>query len=207
MDRRVIILIALVALLVGAAGYALARNRSSSGVIDASPVTILAPQETTSTTEPPVTGTIRSTLPPTPSSEVFLYAADGGCTPGTNRLPDGVYHGSVIINPDRTMTFNLKCLFLAADLPDNFQELFADRFPGQVFPATGADLIDPAAIDRSVRYTRLSEFVIDGGLYVGDEAAVHYENRGATPLDATIRIDEGIATSIVEITSAEISPG
>lgn len=212
MDRRLIAFFATVAVLVGAAGYALAQNRSATtDVIAAAPSTLLPPQDdatTTTTTAPPVTGTIRSTLPPTPSSEVFIYAADGGCTPGTNKLSDGVYHGSLVITgEDRLMEFNLKCLFRAEDLPDNFAELFADRFPGQEFPATGADLIDPAAIDRTIRYTRLSEFTIDGGLYIGDEAASYYEIRGSTPFDATIVIEEGAAVEVVEIVGAEVSPG
>lgn len=207
MDRQVISFVAALALLVGSAGVVIARSQSSSDTVEASPVTVLAPVQSTVTTAPLVPGTTRQTLPPTPSSEVFLYAADDGCTPGTTRLPDGTYHGSIIINPDRTMTFNLKCLFLAADLPEDFDELFSDRFPGQVFPATGADLIDPAAIDRIVRFTRFSEFIIDGGLYIGDEASVYYADRGATPFDATILIEQGVASSIVEIADAEVNPG
>ncbi len=202
-------LLASIAVFVGAAGYALAQNRSADSTVDAiSPSTLLAPrEETTTTTAPANGGTPRSTLPPTPSSEVFVYAAGGGCTPGTNKLPDGTYYGSVVINDDRTMDFNLKCLFLAADLPDDFGELFTDRFPGETFPATGADLVDAAAIDRSVRYTRLSEFIIDGGTYIGDEAAVYYASRGATPIDVTIVLEENVVNTIVELIDAGVSPG
>jgi hypothetical protein len=207
MDRQVISFVAALALLIGSVGFVVAQNLSSSDTVETSPVTLLAPAQTTVTTAALAPGTTRQTLPPTPSSEVFLYAADGGCTPGTTRLPDGQYHGSIIINPDRTMTFNLKCLFLAADLPDDFDELFSDRFPGQTFPATGADLIDPVAIDRTVRFTRFSEFIIDGGLYIGDEASLYYTNRGATPFDATILIEQGVASSIAEIADAEVNPG
>lgn len=203
MDRRVLTVVTSIALLVSATGC----GESTQGASATSLVTILPPEQTTTTTEPAVSGTIRSTLPPTPSGEVFVYAADGGCTPGTNQLPDGEYHGSVVINSDRTITFNLKCLFLAADLPDNFDELFADRFPGQTFPATGADLIDPAAIDRAVRFNWNSEFIIDDGLYVGDEAPVYYDSRGSTPFDATILIEDGRATTVVEITGGEVNPG
>ncbi len=201
--------LASISVFVGAAGYSLAQNRSDDSTVDAvAPSTLLAPAEETTTTMPPANGgTLRSTLPPTPSSEVFVYAAGGGCTPGTNRLPDGTYYGSVVINDDRTMDFNLKCLFLAADLPDNFGELFTGRFPGQTFPATGADLVDAAAIDRTVRYTRLSEFVIDGGTYIGDEAAVYYVSRGATPIDVTIVLEDGVINTIVELIDASASPG
>lgn len=209
-DRRLLAFFATVAVFVGAAGYTLAQQRSNDAeVIAATPVTLLPPRaSTTTTTAPPATGTVRSTLPPTPSSEVFIYAADGGCTPGTNQLDDGIYHGSLVITgEDRLMEFNLKCLFRAEDLPENFSELFADRFPGQVFPATGVDLVDPAAIDRTVRYTRLSEFVIDGGLYIGDEAASYYEIRGSTPFDATILIEEGAVLRVDEIVGPEVNPG
>ncbi len=197
-----------IAIFVGAAGYALAQNRSADSTVDAvSPSTMLAPPEDTTTTTTVAPGQPRSTLPPTPSSEVFAYAADSGCTPGTNRLPDGIWHGSVVINDDRTMDFNLKCLFLAADLPEDFGQLFTDRFPGQTFPATGADLVDAAAIDRTVRYTRLSEFIIDGGTYIGEEAAAHYVARGATPIDVTIVLEEGVVNTIVQLIDAGISPG
>ncbi len=201
MDRRLAAFFASVAVLVGTAGYALAQSRSDSEtLVSASPVTLLPPQEAATTTSTPaVQGTVRSTLPPTPSSEVFAYAAGGGCTPGSKNLPDGEFYGSVVINDDRSMAFNLKCLFRAEDLPENFQELFDVRFPGETFPATGFDLIDPATNERRIRFTRLSQFTIDGSLYIGDEASVWFASQGETPFEATILLEEGLATTITEI--------
>lgn len=208
MDRRLLVFFASVAIMVGAAGYLLAQNRASTTQLDASPVTLLPPQtEVTTTTEaPPSETTVRSTLPATPVGALFEYAAGGGCTPGGNNLPDGEYYGSVVVNEDRSLTFNLKCLFLAEDLPENFGELFANQFPGQVFPATGFDLVDAAATDRRVRFAWDSDLTLDGGIYVGDEAYFGFLNRDELPFDATIVIEESIATTVVEIVPA-VSPG
>ena len=201
MNRRLVAFFASVAVLLGAAGYALAQNRSeSSTMVDASPATLLPPQAaTTTTTAPSTTRTVRSTRPPTPSSEVFAYAAGGGCTPGSQGLPDGEFYGSVIINDDRSMAFNLKCLFRAEDLPDNFEELFDVRFPGETFPATGFDLIDPASNERRVRFTWQSEFTIDDGLYIGDDAYPWFESQGSIPFDAVIIVEGNVASTITEL--------
>ena len=200
MDRRLAAIFASVAIFVGAAGYALAQRSGSSTVVDASPATLLPPQQaTTTTTASSTTGTIRSTLPPTPSSEVFAYAAGGGCTPGSRNLPDGEFYGSVIINDDRSMAFNLKCLFRAEDLPDNFAELFDVRFPGETFPATGFDLIDPATNERRVRFTWQSEFTIDEGLYIGDDAYPWFVSEGSIPFDAKILVEGSVATTITKL--------
>jgi hypothetical protein len=208
MDRRILVFFASVAVLMGAAGYLLAQNRTPSTDVSATPVTLLPPlQESTPTTEAPASEpTVRSTLPPTPTAEIFQYAADGGCTPGGNRLPDGTYYGSVVVNEDRSLAFNLKCLFLAEDLPPDFDELFASRFPGEAFPATGFDLIDAASADRRVRFAWNSEMTLDGGLYVGDDAYLGFLARDEVPFDATIQIEEGIATTVVEILPG-VSPG
>lgn len=208
MDRRLLAFFASVAILVGAAGYLLAQSRTSSEGIEAVAVTLLPPQSgsTTTTEAPSIETTIRSTLPPTPLGEVFEYAADGGCTPGGNQLPDATYYGSVVVNEDRSLAFNLKCLFVGEDLPDDFAELFATRFPGEVFPATGFDLVDTATTDRRVRFGWDSQLTLDGGLYVGDEAYFGFLNRDEVPFDATIVIEEGIATTVVEIVPG-VSPG
>lgn len=208
MDRRLLIFFASVAIMVGAAGYLLAQNRASTTEIDATTVTLLPPQtEVTTTTETPRTETtIRSTLPATPVGALFEYAAGGGCTPGGNNLPDGEYYGSVVVNEDRSLTFNLKCLFRAEDLPDNFDELFTTQFPGEVFAATGFDLVDPSVIDRRVRFAWNSGLTLDGGLYVGDDAYLGFLNRDEVPFDATIVIEENIATTVVEIVPT-VSPG
>lgn len=208
MDRRLLVFFASVAILVGAAGYLLAQSRTSSTEVSATPITLLPPlQENTTTTQPPASETtVRSTLPPTPTGEIFQYAAGGGCTPGGNLLPDGTYYGSVVVNDDRSLAFNLKCLFLAEDLPENFNELFANRFPGEIFPATGFDLVDAAITDRRVRFAWNAQMTLDGGIYVGDEAYVGFLARDEVPFDATVVIEEGIATTVVEILP-EISPG
>lgn len=208
MDRRLLAFFASVAILVGAAGYLLAQSRTSSEGIEAVAVTLLPPESgNTTTTEPALNQTtIRSTLPPTPMGEVFEFAAGNGCTPGGNLLPDGTYYGSVVVNEDRSLAFNLKCLFIGEDLPDDFAELFATRFPGEVFPATGFDLVDTAATDRRVRFAWNSELTLDGGIYVGDEAYIGFVNRDEVPFDATIVIEEGIATTVVEIVPG-VSPG
>lgn len=208
MDRRLVVFFASVAILVGAAGYLLAQNRSTSTDVAATPITLLPPDEasTTTTQAAPSETTGRSTLPPTPSGEIFQFAADAGCTPGGNQLPDGTYYGSVVVNDDRSLAFNLKCLFIAEDLPENFSELFASRFPGQVFPDTGFDLIDAASADRRVRFAWNSEMTLDGDLYIGDEAYIGFVERDEVPFDATIVIEEGIATTVVEILPG-VSPG
>lgn len=208
MDRRLLAFFASVAILVGAAGYLVAQNRSTSSGVEAVAVTLLPPQSgnTTTTEASSISTTVRSTLPPTPMGEVFEFAAGGGCTPGGNLLPDGTYYGSVVVNEDRSLAFNLKCLFVAEDLPDDFAELFATRFPGQVFPATGFDLVDTATTDRRVRFGWDSQMTLDGGLYVGDEAYFGFVNRDEVPFDATIVIEEGIATTVVEIVPG-VSPG
>jgi len=202
MDRRLLVFFASVAILVGAAGYLLAQNRASSTEVEATAATLLAPQADTTTTTtrtPPSETTVRSTLPPTPSGEVFEYAADAGCTPGGNQLPDGTYYGSIVINDDQSMEFNLKCLFIAEDLPPNFDELFSARFPDRVFPATGYDLFDPAPTDRRVRFAWNSQLTFDGGLYIGEEAYSGFVDRDEEPFDATVVIEEGVARTVVEI--------
>lgn len=201
MDRRLLVFFASVAILVGAAGYLLAQNRATTTEVDASSVTLLPPvDETTPTTEAPEPSTtVRSTLPPTPSGEIFQYAAGGGCTPGGNRLPDGTYFGSITVNDDRTLDFNLKCLFLEEDLPANFVDLFSSRFPGETFPATGIDLIDAASTERVVRFAWNAQLTLDGSVYVGDEAYLGFVNREEVPFDATVVIEEGIATTVEEL--------
>ena len=208
MDRRLLVFFASVAIMVGAAGYLLAQNRASTTQVEATSVTLLPPEAaTTTTTEaPPAEPAVRSTLPPTPMGEIFEYAAGGGCTPGGNLLPDGEYYGSVVVNDDRSLAFNLKCLFIAEDLPPDFAELFSSRFPGEVFPATGYDLVDAATTDRRVRFAWNSELTLDGGLYVGDDAYLGFLNRDEVPFDATIVIEEGIATTVVEILPG-VTPG
>jgi hypothetical protein len=201
MDRRLTAFFVIVALVLSGAGYVLVQNRSgSSTVVDASPATIpSSPQAPTTTSTPPTTRPVRSTLPPTPSSPIFDYAADGGCTPGSMSLPDGEFYGSVVINEDRSMAFNLKCLFRAEDLPDNFEELYAVRFPGETFPGTGFDLIDPAAAQRRVRFTWQSQFTLDQGLYVGDEAYLWFVAQDSTPFDAKIVVEGNVATTITKL--------
>lgn len=208
MDRRLLLFFASVAILVGAAGYLLAQDRNGSTEVSAAPITLLPPEpeNTPTTRNSPTEATVRSTLPPTPSGEIFQYAAGGGCTPGGNQLADGTYYGSVVVNEDRSLAFNLKCLFLAEDLPEDFSELFTSRFPGQAFPATGFDLIDAASTDRRVRFAWNSEMTLDGGLYVGDEAYFGFLDRNEVPFDATIVIEEGVATSVVEILP-NVNPG
>jgi len=202
MDRRLFAFFASVAVLVGAAGYLLAQNRATSTDVEATAVTLLAPQsETPDTTIPAAASdtTVRPTLPPTPSAEVFAFAADAGCTPGGNQLPDGTYHGSVVISNDQSIEFNLKCLFIGEDLPADFNELFNARFPDQEFPATGFDLFDPAPTDRRVLMAWNSQVTFDGGLYLGEEAYAGFTDRDEEPFDATITIEEGIARTVVEI--------
>ena len=201
MDRRLLVFFASVAILVGAAGYLLAQSRTATIDVEAAPVTMLPPlDESTPTTQDPESETtIRSTLPPTPSGEIFQYAAGEGCTPGGNRLPDGIYYGGVVVNDDRSITFNLKCLFVAADLPEDFSELFANRFPDEQLSADGFDLVDVAVTDRQVRFAWDGQMTFGDRLYVGDEAYVGFVNREELPFDASIEIVDGIATTVVEL--------
>lgn len=202
-DRRLLAFFASVAILVGAAGYLLAQNRAGGTTVQAAPVTLLPPASATTTTSTtqPAASTVRSTLPPTRPSEVFSYAAGDGCTPGSQALPDGRYYGSVAMNEDRTFSFNLKCLFLAGDLPEDFDEIFERRFPGEAFPATGFDLIDPSSAERTVRFAWNGEMVFNGLTYVGDEAYLGFLAGEEQPFDAVIELELGVAVTITELVS------
>lgn len=205
MDRRLLTFFASVAVMVGAAGYLLAQSRTETSEVVASPVTVLGPQSSSSTTTPePAESTIRSTLPPTPVSEIFQYAAGNGCTPGRNALVDGDYYGSVTVNEDRSMAFDLKCLFLADDVPDDFSELFVLRFPGQEWSGASFELVDVAASERRVPFAWNGQMTLDGGIFVGDEAYLGFVGREEVPFDAKITIESGVAVTVTELTPGAV---